>query len=512
MPRKASRHGEAYKARVWEDLRTLFQQDHLTDIMLAADGQSIPCHRVLLAAASEFFRDKLVTNPESVQHNLLDIERIDFDTLVSVVSFIYNGDIDLTVEKALKVCPASIKLVLPELMRVCEDFFLDEMSSNDPGVSFIIHINRMAKENFMEDLANISWQVMLREFQEFIKTDTFKEMSEADLIQYIEDEQLNAANEDPVFEAVVTWVRHDAENRKSSFENLLKHVALSQCSLEFLDHTVRREPLMMIMGCYERLAEALCQHARSVTLKTGTPRKGYTGKATQENSLLAVREDCWWVLKDTETFWITQRVSWMEKLRFSSVCMAGDAFVVTEGVNGISSKQCWKISLQTLEWARLPDLNIARSNPASVCVGKQVYVLGGMSSNGQALKSVEYLDEKAGEWCMTSDMPMTPHAHMAVNYNNNYIYVFEGYTDRCDITPGKTFVLDIVTKTWKRKTDMPQKCDWYLSVWYRKKSTCMDEYTPMAMIAKMMMIMIVITLWRMTLIGISGRRYLVPEK
>ncbi len=37
--------GEKYKARVWEDLRHLFQQNELTDVMLVAEGQSIPCHK-----------------------------------------------------------------------------------------------------------------------------------------------------------------------------------------------------------------------------------------------------------------------------------------------------------------------------------------------------------------------------------------------------------------------------------------------------------------------------------
>ncbi len=61
----SSAAGERYKERVWEDLRSLFQQDELTDVMLAAEGQSIPCHRVLLAAASKFFHDKFVVHPES---------------------------------------------------------------------------------------------------------------------------------------------------------------------------------------------------------------------------------------------------------------------------------------------------------------------------------------------------------------------------------------------------------------------------------------------------------------
>ncbi len=458
---KTSRYGEIYKARVWEDLRTLFQQDHLTDIMLAADGRSIPCHRVLLAAASQFFHEKFVTNPESLDHNLLDIEGIEFNTLASVVSFIYSGDIELTPEKALKLCPASIKLMLPELTGVCEDFLLDQTKLGDPDVSFI-DINKMAKQNSMEELANISWQVMLSEFPEVIETEAFKEMSEAELEEYITDDGLNIANEDPVFEALVIWVGHDVENRTSSFESLLKYVSLSHCSLEFLDHSVRREPLMMSMGCYKHLAEALFQHARVKALQPGTPRKGYTGKYSQPNSLIAVCEDRCWVLQDGEHFWVRQRFTSPRKPEFSRVCMAVKGIVFTGGrLNCKPSKQCWKISLRTMEWVRLPDLNVARLQHASVCVGHQVYVLGGKDCDGKPLQSVEYLDDKAGEWCVTSDIPVHLFGHTAVNYNN-YIYLF-GYRPHNTATDfsnesGKTFALDVASNTWTKKADMPAQC------------------------------------------------------
>ena len=459
--RKASSYGEVYKARVWEDLRSLFQQDHLTDIVLAADGQSIPCHRVLLAAASQFFHGKFVANPESLNHNLLDIEGIDFDTLKSVVSFIYSGDIELTPEKALNLCPASIKLMLPELMGLCKDFLLDQLNEYDPDIAFVIDINRMAKENSMENLANRSWQMMLCEFQEVIETDAFKQMSEAELTKYLEDEELFVANEDPVFEAVVTWVRHHIDKRKSSFESLLKHVTLSHCSLNFLRDTVKREPLMMSMGCYEHLAEAFCLHATTIPLQPGTPRKGYAAKLTQPNSLIAVCGGQWWGLKP-EISWVKYRVPWMKKKNFGNACVVGEAIVVT---GGLDEKQCWKISLQTLEWARLPDLNVARTDHAAVCVGKHIYVLGGIGCDYEDLRSVEYLDEKAGAWCLTSDMPIPLHAHVAVNYNN-CIYVFGGF---CDTTSEKTFVLETVTKTWSRKTNMPHKGHGTVSLLNRDK-------------------------------------------
>ena len=120
---------DVYKARVWEDLRKLFQQGKLTDVMLpgTGSGQSIPCHRVLLAAASTFFYEKFVVHPESFEHNLLNIEGIDFDTLTDIMSFVYDGQVQLTVEKTEKLLPASVHLMLPELTSMCKDFLLHKV-------------------------------------------------------------------------------------------------------------------------------------------------------------------------------------------------------------------------------------------------------------------------------------------------------------------------------------------------------------------------------------------------
>ena len=90
--------------------------------MLAAEGQSIPCHRILLAAASKFFYDTFVLNAETLEHNVLDIENVDFENLTLIVSFICH--IDLEPEKCLKLLPASISLMLPELAGMCQDFLV----------------------------------------------------------------------------------------------------------------------------------------------------------------------------------------------------------------------------------------------------------------------------------------------------------------------------------------------------------------------------------------------------
>ena len=47
----------------------------------------------------------------------------------------------------------------------------------------------------------------------FCRSNEFRELCTADVIEYISDGDLKVENEDPVFEAVLMWVNEDRENR-----------------------------------------------------------------------------------------------------------------------------------------------------------------------------------------------------------------------------------------------------------------------------------------------------------
>ena len=461
----ATTPGEMYRSRVWEDLRELFQQDHLTDVMLAAEGRSIPCHKVLLAAASKFFCDKFITNPESLELNILDIDEIDFDTLASVVSFIYSGNIELTVEKIEKLMPTSVRLMLPELTKECKNF-LGERHSD---ISDCVAVYKIAKANFLENAAQKAWQIMLDNFQDITITKAFKKLSETELMEYIRAEDLNVASEDQVFEAVVTWVRHDIDNRKDRFESLLEQVILPHCSVAFLSEIAMQEPLMESVDGLRRITAALVSQAKSPSLQLGIPRK----VQHSSNSLIAIyngREQneynlqCW-VLKGGKSEWRNNKTSIRNMDMYPasySICRVRDGILIT-GQNNCNKK----LSLPTLVGTTVSNLNVARTQHASVCVDGQVYVLGGYSEQlRKSLQSVEYLHEKTGSWCLTTDMPVALCGHTAVSYKH-YIYDFRGNVE--SQLSRASFGLDTVTKIWSRKADMPQFCVWGSSVVYRDK-------------------------------------------
>ena len=446
-----------YNTRVLDDMRNLFQKETLTDVMVAADGQSIACHKVLLAAASGFFFDKFVTNQESLDHNLLEVEDIDFETLRSVVVFIYKGGIELTVENVKRVFLASGKLRIPELTDKCEKYLLEELD-NSPEISVETH--RIAKQVGLKDLQEKCWKVMLDKFQTIAASESFKEMTESEIQEYISDGKVNVPNEDPVFQSLVSWVNHDPGTRKPQFEFLLRNIQLSRCSLEFLRESVCNEPLMESGLCYKLLSQELLQRTSSpyASLDSGAPRK-----QPAVNTLLFLGDKCH-LLKngkweDTADLTVPAGIEY-------SACLVDNRVLVIGGRSGNTTYgTCYVFCLDTLKWNKIVEIGNARCTHSSIYLNDQVYIFGGYNHNirdQQRLSSVECLKETGGTWHVTglSDMPESLSRHTSVSYQQT-IYAFGGYRSQSSMSSANlksTFAYNTITHKWESKAEMPYYC------------------------------------------------------
>ncbi len=321
-------------------------------------------------------------------------------------------------------------------------------------------------ENDVEQLSSKALDIMVNNFTEVASGREFLTMSEQDLVDYIENENLKVPIEDHVFAAVVSWVRHQPQERESRFSTLITNVRLRYCSAHYLTEVVSKERLMDDHECRRYLVTALVDQSaasfRDGGMQAGiAPRKGYTRAAT----LLIIggksypgnvtRTDCW---RLEEAGWRVMEESHIPvSVWCFSACVMKEGILVTRGFSGSKPvSQCWLLSTSTYQWSSLPDLNTARGRHASLCVGGQVYVAGGEGSEENAISSVECLPTCGAKWKTLLDMPRALSHVMAVSYAE-CVYVFGGrymkYTDSQSV-----FVYSAKRKLWQTLADMPQKC------------------------------------------------------
>ncbi len=412
--------GRPYAHRVLDNMKMFFQKEHFADVTLAAEGQSIPCHKLLLSAASEFFREKFVTNTDPQNQSLLDIDGMEFDILTAVVSHIYSDSIDftgVTIGNIIKLILAGVQLKIPELTVKCNEHLLAIMQSN---VEACIDVHRLAKYDVVKDLREKSWEVMTGNFDQVVASKAFLGWSEAELLQYMQEDGLNVKNENQVFEAVVAWVKYGKEARKPSFSRLAGCLRLAHCSPAFLKEVVAKEPLME--SCYKLLLDALLGETppEATQARSGKRKQNAATHHTPTDTIVILGgtanngTKCW-VLKNGEWKINAQFAMPVKQLYSFGVCLQGEDMFITGGDSRQASNKCWKFSFRSMQWTPLPDLTAARYDHASVCVGDDVYVIGGRPDTDCSMASMECLDN-TDVWRLMHGMPSARSACSAVHF------------------------------------------------------------------------------------------------
>ena len=85
------------------------------------------------------------------------------------------------------------------------------------------------------------------------------------LVDLIASDELRVTSEETVFQAVINWVKHDADKRLSSLAEVLRHVRLAYVSPYFLFDKVDTEVLLtQTTECRRYLDDAKKYHVLKV--------------------------------------------------------------------------------------------------------------------------------------------------------------------------------------------------------------------------------------------------------
>ena len=83
-----------FESNVSSAFRDIREEKDFFDVTLACDDDSqIQAHKVIIAACSPFFRNILRKN--SHQHPLLYLKGVKYKELISVLNFMYQGEVSL---------------------------------------------------------------------------------------------------------------------------------------------------------------------------------------------------------------------------------------------------------------------------------------------------------------------------------------------------------------------------------------------------------------------------------
>ncbi|KAK2179447.1 hypothetical protein NP493_489g03075 [Ridgeia piscesae] len=159
--------------------------------------------------------------------------KVDSATLACVVDYFYTAEVEFTVDNVQKIVEASDLLQLDDVKTAGERFMLERVdAANCDGFRNFASLYRL------KQLQEGTRQVMLDKFSSVVSEAEFKDLTCAKLIDYISEDDINAKDEDLVFESALVWVRHDTKNRTTCFRKILDHIRLPYCSINYMSEVI----------------------------------------------------------------------------------------------------------------------------------------------------------------------------------------------------------------------------------------------------------------------------------
>uniref|UniRef100_A0A2C9JL26 BTB domain-containing protein n=1 Tax=Biomphalaria glabrata TaxID=6526 RepID=A0A2C9JL26_BIOGL len=383
---------ESFAKDNWDLLYQFYQNQTFCDVEITIGNKHFHCHRLVLACVSQYFRAMFNSRMAEATEKSITIKDIDEEAMEKLIQFAYTSHIRLNTDNVQSILYAASILQIEAVANACSRFMQSHLHPSN-----CIEVRSFAEAHNRVELIKTTDNYIRDNFIPVSQTDEFLSMPIDILAALVSSPDLNVDNEEQVFVAVLTWIKHDLEHRCHHLSSLMSKVD------RFL-----KERMLEVFVFFLFLSFA--------------PSFEFKGKGY----LLYCR-------------------------RGIALACSGD---VIYAVGGLDDATCFN----TVErydpgrdnWSFIAPMETPRGGVGVATLKGQLYALGG-NDGTSSLDSCERYDPYLNRWSPIAAM-CKRRAGAGVAVLDGYIYVVGGFDDNSPLDCVEKY--DVKTNTWTRVANM----------------------------------------------------------
>ncbi|CAG9115589.1 unnamed protein product [Plutella xylostella] len=271
----------------------------LTDVILEVGNELFHVHKVVLAAASPYFKAMFTGGLKECEMSRVRLQGVCPSAMGWLVYFMYTGKVRITELTVCQLLPAATMFQISNVIEACCAFLERQL---DPANA--LGIANFAEQHGCADLKMKVNQFIERHFTQVCQEEEFLQLTPAELISLIRKDELNVREETEVYNAVLNWVKYDEDRRHPRMEHILQAVRCQYLTPSFLrEQMTTCAVLKKVPACREYLARIfkdLTLHKKPVISerRPNTPRIIYVAGGYLRHSIDALEafsldDKCW---------------------------------------------------------------------------------------------------------------------------------------------------------------------------------------------------------------------------
>ncbi|XP_077571750.1 kelch-like protein 22 [Stigmatopora nigra] len=443
----------------------LRQDGILSDVVLLVEGQSIPGHRVLLAASCDYFRGMFTAGLREMQQKEIPIHGVTYLGMSKIMDYIYTSEIELDLDSVQEVLIAATLLQLEDVMDFCCEFLLSWLDESN-----ILEIHHLADVYGLGQLKARVHAHILSNLQTFSRTDVYRQFPAEEIFRALSSDELQVRSENEVYEAALHYHYSPAqvESDQVYLQERLKMLDAVRFSLMEKPTLKRLHDKLEPCPLKEAVSVALHYHENEIWQPVfqsplTQPRStffcilafgGMFGSHVEKQHVFQVFHPSW---KE----WRALDAANSPRMSNQGVAVL-DNFVYLIGgdrnTSGFRAEtRCSRYDPRHNTWCAIQPLQQQHADHCVCVAGGHIYAIGGRDYS-KVLHSVERYDPHTNTWELVAPLTKEVYAHAGAVLDGK-IYISCGRRGRAYLK--ETSCFDPAANQWTMCADGPLGRAWH---------------------------------------------------
>ncbi|KAM6990203.1 kelch-like protein 40a [Tautogolabrus adspersus] len=225
-----------YQQTLLQDgLCDLLENDKFVDCVLKIQDKEFPCHRLVLAASSPFFKAMFLSDLEESKKREIVLKDVEPGVMGMILRYLYTSDISLTEQNVQDIFMVANMYQIPSIFSVCVSYLQEKLVLGN-----CLAIFRLGLLLDCPRLTLPAREFICERYQVVVRDQDFLQLGPSELAIIITSDALNVEREEQVFETLMDWVKHDETNRVKELPELLHCVRFRLMPLDYFKEKVER--------------------------------------------------------------------------------------------------------------------------------------------------------------------------------------------------------------------------------------------------------------------------------
>lgn len=225
-----------YQQTLLQDgLCDLLENDRFVDCVLKIQDKEFPCHRLVLAASSPFFKAMFLSNLEESKKREIVLKDVEPGIMGMILRYLYTSDINLTEQNVQDIFIVANMYQIPSIFSVCVSFLQEKLVLGN-----CLAIFRLGLLLDCPRLSLTAREFICERYQVVVRDQDFLQLGPSELAIIITSDALNVEQEELVFESLMDWVGHDEKNRVKDLPELLHCIRFRLIPVDYFKEKVER--------------------------------------------------------------------------------------------------------------------------------------------------------------------------------------------------------------------------------------------------------------------------------